>query len=67
MLMQTPQERWISRALRAEAQLFDAGLRPGDPRSVYSDDAWLAATFTRKDGSAPHIDELTAARARLAG
>jgi hypothetical protein len=66
MLTQTPQERWISRALRAEVELFRAGLRPGDPRSVYSDDAWLVATFTHKDGSAPHVDELIAARARLA-
>lgn len=66
MLLQTPMERWISRALRAEAQLFEAGLRAGDPRSVYSDDAWLDRTFAHKDGSQATIDELIAARNRLA-
>ena len=67
MLQQTPSERWIARALRAELKLFRAGLSTYDPSSAYNDDEWLARTFEHKDERPATIDDLLRARARLAG
>lgn len=66
-LQQDQTERWMSRALKAEHDLFRAGLRSHTPADIYSDDAWLCATLTHKDGSTVHIAQLTAARARTGG
>jgi hypothetical protein len=66
MLNQTPLERWQSRALRAEHALFKAGLKPSTPADVWGDDEWLCVTFEHKDGSPVHVDQLNAARERVA-
>lgn len=57
-------DRWRSRALRAEMKLHRANLGH-NVSDMYTDDEWLVFTLEHKDGSAPRIDEVNAARARL--
>lgn len=57
--------RWKSRALRAEAKLFRAGMAQFDPTQLFADDEWIFLTLEKKDGSLVTVDEVREAKNSL--
>ena len=59
--------RWVTRALRAENKLRLAGMPGGESVGMYGEDEYLVQCLEHKDGRTCTIDEVRAAKARLAG